>query len=282
LIKHYSFTYLSSGRDLLRLQAKVESRDQDTIIADVDFGKAGTPLQTAKDDSITISRRSRDFYLGKFTPLPGTAMEAHEIRKILPTANVLTGQAATENALKQLNSPHILHVATHGFFLPDQKDELQESRGLQSLDDFAQTPVTENPLLRSGLALANANRLESDSEDGVLTALEASSLNLWGTRLVILSACETGLGDLQNGEGVFGLRRALVISGSESQLLSLWKVDDLATKDLMVDYYRRLTLREGRSEALRQAQLAMLSDSKRRHPLYWASFIPSGNWNQLD
>lgn len=88
--------------------------------------------------------------------------------------------------------------------------------------------------------------------------------------------------NVQNGEGVYGLRRTLVIAGSESQLMTLWKVDDLATKDLMVDYYRRLVSKEGRSEALRQAQLAMLSDSKRQHPYYWASFIASGDWRPLD
>lgn len=143
-------------------------------------------------------------------------------------------------------------------------------------------PETENPLLRSGLALANANRLESGDEDGVLTALEATSLDLWGTQLVVLSACETGMGEVHNGEGVFGLRRALVIAGSESQVMSLWSVGDLATKDLMIDYYRRLLASEGRSEALRQAQLAMLGQENRSHPYYWAGFIPSGNWNRLE
>nr|WP_292996614.1 CHAT domain-containing protein [Nitrosomonas sp.] len=100
--------------------------------------------------------------------------------------------------------------------------------------------------------------------------------------MVVLSACETGVGDVQNGEGVFGLRRTLIIVGSESQLMTLWRVADLATKDLMVDYYRRLVSKEGRSAALRQAQLAMLSGPNHQHPFYWASFIASGDWRQLD
>src|SRR5206468_2188882 len=95
-----------------------------------------------------------------------------------------------------------------------------------------------------------------------LTALEASGLDLWGTRLVVLSACETGLGDVQAGEGVYGLRRALVLAGSESQVMSLWQVSDAATRDLMVAYYKRLQAGEGRTEALRQVQLEMLSSQQ--------------------
>lgn len=98
----------------------------------------------------------------------------------------------------------------------------------------------------------------------------------------MLSACETGAGEVRNGKGVFGLRRALVIAGSETQVMSLWKVGDNATKDLMVDYYTRLVIsKEGRSEAMRQAQLVMLASEDRNHPNYWASFIVSGIWAPL-
>src|SRR5207253_1536836 len=109
-----------------------------------------------------------------------------------------------------------------------------------------------------GLALAGANKRTSGSEDGILTALEASSLDLAGTQLVVLSACETGVGTVQPREGVYGLRRAIVLAGAESQVTSLWKVEDSATKDLMVGFYRRLLAGEGRTEALRQAELEML------------------------
>lgn len=247
----------------------------------MDFGYAGKPIQT---EQIAVNRRSASFRAGVFAPLPGTAAETQAIGKILPTVNVLTGKQATESALKQLNGPQILHVATHGFFLPILPEQPMEERSLQLADAglLLQGPKTENPLLRSGLALANANQLESGGEDGVLTALEATSLDLWGTKLVVLSACETGVGEVYIGEGVFGLRRALVIAGSESQVMSLWKVDDLATKDLMVKYYRQLISNTGRSEALRQAQLAMLTDRKGSHPYYWASFIPSGDWTGLE
>jgi CHAT domain-containing protein len=136
-----------------------------------------------------------------------------------------------------------------------------------------------------------------------LTALEAAGLDLRGTKLVVLSACETGIGDIRSGEGVYGLRRALVLAGAESELMSLWQVSDAATRDLMVEYYKRLQAGEGRAEALRQSQLGMLRDtprneseknrtiplkgaekksSLRSHPFYWASFIPIGDWRSLD
>ena len=205
--------------------------------------------------------------------------------------------------MKRANGPEILHVATHGFFLPDQpRDEggdEGEARGLLLGASQARAAAGgENPLLRSGLALAGANRGQGGAgEDGVLTALEAAGLDLWGTRLVVLSACETGVGEVKNGEGVYGLRRALVLAGSESQVMSLWQVDDAATRDLMISYYRRLRAGEGRTDALRHVQLEMIrtaakteggrsrslssadrAASDRSHPFYWAAFIQSGDW----
>jgi hypothetical protein len=130
--------------------------------------------------------------------------------------------------------------------------------------------------LRSGLALAGANKRQSGNDDGVLTALEASQLDLTGTNLVVLSACETGVGKAENGDGVYGLRRAFVMAGAETQVMSLWKVDDGATRELMEAYYRGLAQGGGRSEAMRQVGLAMLRNRARAHPHYWASFIVSG------
>jgi CHAT domain-containing protein/sporulation related protein len=141
----------------------------------------------------------------------------------------------------------------------------------------------KDPLLRSGLALAGANQGKSGDDDGVLTALEAADLDLTGTKLVVLSACNTGVGDVKNGEGVQGLRRALVLAGSESQVMSLWPVSDEATKDLMILYYNALEDGKGRSEGLRQVQLRMMHGRKdRQHPFYWAAFIQSGEWANLD
>ena len=135
-------------------------------------------------------------------------------------------------------------------------------------------------MLRSGLALAGANLHQGG--DGILTSLEAAGLDLWGTKLVVLSACDTGVGQVQNGDGVYGLRRAFVLAGSETQVMSLWSVSDEGTRDLMVGYYKRLAAGEGRGAAMRAVRLAMLKDPKRSHPFYWASFIVSGEWANLD
>jgi CHAT domain-containing protein len=139
-----------------------------------------------------------------------------------------------------------------------------------------------NPLLRSGLALAGVNRSRNGDDDGLLTALEVAGLDLWGTRLVVLSACDTGLGEIKNGEGVQGLRRALVLAGSESQVISLWAVFDHRVKEFMILYYKALQRGAGRSQALRQVQLQSLRSRDRQHPFYWAPFIQSGEWANLN
>src|SRR5262249_2124135 len=140
----------------------------------------------------------------------------------------------------------------------------------------------ENPLLRSGLFFAGANIGKSGDDDGVLTALEAAGLDLYGTKLVVLSACDTGVGEVKNGDGGYGLRPAFLLAGAETQVMSLWPVSDEGTRELMVDYYKRLLAREGRGEALRQVRLRMLASKDRKHPYYWASFIQSGEWASLD
>ena len=130
------------------------------------------------------------------------------------------------------------------------------------------------------MAGANA-RLSGDGEDGLLTAVEATGLNLWGTRLVVLSACDTGVGEVKTGEGVYGLRRALVLAGAETTMVSLWPVSDAGTRDLMIAFYKVLLRGTGRGEALRNAQLGMLRGRRYRHPYYWASFIQSGAWGPI-
>ncbi len=141
---------------------------------------------------------------------------------------------------------------------------------------FGSAVSGENPLLRSGLVLAGANQLAEGEDDGILTALEAMGLDLTGTELVFLSACDTGVGTVANGEGVYGLRRALVIAGARSQVTTLWKIHDEATRRFVERYYKRLMAGEGRSEALRQVQIGMLRSPALRHPYYWAAFIPIG------
>ena len=198
---------------------------------------------------------------------------------------MLRGTHATEAALKKVAGPRILHIATHGFFLPAEAprpvDAPPGAPASAPAGPQAEATTPENPLLRSGLVLAGANRLSSGGEDGILTALEAAGLDLWGTQMVVLSACETGVGKVTEGDGVHGLRRALVIAGAESLVMSLWQVDDRATRELMAGFYRRLEQGEGRAEALRQVQLQMLRSPRTSHPYYWASFVPTGSWAPL-
>jgi CHAT domain-containing protein len=276
LTERWQITYLTSGRDLLRLSSAVPSRQAPIIIADPDFGL----VDKASVASVSGNRRSNGMAAGtmKFDPLPGTAVEAQALKDILKLKDeqVLMKSKATETALKHVKGPRILHIATHGFFLEDQPSDLESQAGHLLGRDSLQAPKGENPLLRSGLALAGANRLRSGQDDGVLTALEVAGLDLTSTELAVLSACETGVGAVQNGEGVYGLRRALVLAGVRTQIASLWKVDDAATKDLMIDYYRRLQAGAGRSQALREAQLTILRNPARAHPYYWASFIAIG------
>src|SRR4029453_5485803 len=186
-------------------------------------------------------------------------------------------EQATEAAIKQVRGPSILHIATHGFFLSDRKDSSAETRGATDGDSLGEADrrlgrwvaQVKDPLLRSGLALAGANQGHSGDDDGVLTALEVAGLDLWGTKLVVLSACDTGVGEVKNGDGVYGLRRALVLAGAESQMMSLWPVSDRSTSDLMAAYYTRLTNGESRSGAFPQVQLEMLRRKPRAHPYYW-------------
>jgi CHAT domain-containing protein/Tfp pilus assembly protein PilF len=305
LVENHSITYLTSGRDLLHLKARTQPREGTVVIADPLFDLSGSQLENptvASHNAADIipsgkrnpdsarPRRSVDLTTGTFSPLSGTAKEAQAIAALFPGVKPLTQAAATEAKLKQVSAPRILHIATHGFFLPDQPEELKAGNGpgieTGTHDGLMAGPRAvggENPLLRSGLVLAGANQLNGgEGEDGVLTALEAAGLDLWGTKLVVLSACQTGVGEVKNGDGVYGLRRALVLAGAESELMSLWRVDDAATSDMMVEYYKRLKNGEGRTEGLRQVQLKMLRSKDRSHPYYWASFIPVGDWRNLD
>ncbi len=289
LVKKYTFTYLTSGRDLLRVKARTKAQGGGVIFADPSFD-ASAPAPKAGDKSGSRGRRSADLASLSWPPLPGTGQEANAVAATMKGLKLFTGTAATETAVKKVHGPRILHLATHGFFLPDEAPPpasndnragaaapMAGPANLAGLPQQAAPDAGENPLLRSGLAFAGANKLASGEDDGILTALEASGLDLEGTKLVVLSACETGVGKVTNGDGVYGLRRALVIAGAESLVMSLWQVDDQATKDLMVGYYKRLSKGESRSSALREIQLELEGNKKYAHPYYWASFLPAGD-----
>jgi CHAT domain-containing protein/tetratricopeptide (TPR) repeat protein len=295
LVARFSITYLTTGRDLLRMQVRRASKSGPLVIADPAFGEPETVMMAKagetslrpraaanKRRSITTGQNLSAVYFG---PLSGTAQEAHAIQSLFPEAQILIGAQASKVALKRVNAPSILHIATHGFFLQDatvdpppgpEKPEANNTRAIHA------SARIENPLLRSGLALSGANLTKSSSEDGILTALEAANLNLWGTKLVTLSACDTGIGEVRDREGVYGLRRSFFLAGTETLVMSLWPVSDYVTREMMTSYYSGLKRGLGRGEALRQAELAMLKRKGRQHPFYWASFIQSGEWANLD
>jgi CHAT domain-containing protein len=293
LVERYLFTYLTTGRDLLRMQVARASQSEVTVVADPSFGdrkRSTTGGPQSKGPGLSGGRLVSN---GKvtaesldetyFPPLKGTEAEAQAIHKLFPQAHLFVQAEATKAALLKVRAPSILHIATHGFFLFDRKEEQAAKGNTGSSSGHSESSQTsDNPLLRSGLALTGANVNLHGNESGILTALEASNLNLWGTKLVTLSACDTGLGEVRVGEGVFGLRRAFVLSGTESLVMSLWPVGDYATRQMITAYYTGLKNGQGRGEALRKAELAMLKRKGWEHPYYWASFIEFGQWTSLN
>jgi CHAT domain-containing protein len=233
--------------------------------------------------------RSRQMQGLTFSRLAGTKEEVEAIAALMGRSSreIYTGGSASESVLMQRKSPRILHLATHGFFLSDQDWSSMmdgKSRGITITAREAPSgkkPVRiENPFLRSGLALAGANRslAQEGVTDGILTAEKILGLNLRGTDMVVLSACDTGMGDVKNGEGVYGLRRAFTQAGAKSLVMSLWEVPDRETKELMVSFYKNLQSgKMNRAEALRNAALKQRQTVKARYgsdnPYYWGAFV---------
>ncbi|MCA6436222.1 MAG: CHAT domain-containing protein [Bacteroidetes bacterium] len=214
---------------------------------------------------------------GSIEQLPGTEKEVINITKQLNALKVKTktviGKNATETEIKKIQSPSILHIATHGYFLADlSKMEANKVLGVDL------NSAKENPLLRSGLMFANADNVFKENykslnnqDNGVLTAFEALSLNLEKTDLVVLSACETGLGSVKQGEGVYGLQRAFLIAGAKSIIMSLWEVSDDATMDLMTSFYASYSANGDKTTAFNNA--IKLVKTKYKDPFYWGAFV---------
>lgn len=278
----YEITYLSAGRDLLRKNVTASPSWDAFVFADPDF--RSDPGNAADADELRSKLRSaRGFVVSNLPNLPGTRDEAERIKELLPSAQLLLGAEANEPALLRLHAPGILHIATHGLFFEEHANNSgSNSRGFE--EDTGPPPA--NPLLRSALALAGAahqtpraRRSLVPEPDGIVTALELASLNLWGTQLVVLSACNSGRGELKRSQGVYGLRRAIMTAGAETLVTSLWKVDDNTTAQLMQGYYSRLLRGVGRVAALQQAAQQIRQEYP--HPYYWASFIVSGQAGPL-
>ncbi|MCY1077668.1 CHAT domain-containing tetratricopeptide repeat protein [Archangium lansingense] len=292
LVDRFDITYVTSGKDLLTRSANISPAQSVVVMADPDFDSAlgtshlvagGARLPTERSASLerfffTLRPESRDQPL---LPLPGTRKEAEAIQRLLPQARTLMGRDATKEALLTLATPGVLHIATHGFFLEDAKAQVG-TRAVGHCCAAGEIPpisLSDEPLLRSGLVLAGARASSARSdasrrEESWVTALELAGLDLWGTQLVVLSACDTGRGHVKLGQGVYGLRRALMVAGAQTLVTSLWKVRDEATHQLMDSYYRNLLAGQGRGEALRSAMRELRK--RKPHPYYWAPFIAIG------
>lgn len=213
-----------------------------------------------------------------WSDLPGTAQEVSTIKRVFEENKVSTKSftqiSASEENLKAVsgNSPQILHIATHGFFLSEPDKKRKEN----NIDNENTYTLAEDPLLRSGLILSGGNYAWSGKapidgvEDGIVTAYEISQLNLSNTELVVLSACETALGDVKGSEGVFGLQRAFKMTGVKKMIVSLWQVPDKETAELMTAFYSYWMKGKTISDAFAQAQADM---RKKYSPFYWAAFV---------
>lgn len=269
-LEHRLVSYVTSGRDLLRRGPRQAPREPPTIVAAPDYGP------------------------GRFAPLASAGAEAAEVAGRFAGARLLLGPQATKAALIALRGPAVLHIATHGFFarefaLPataaapvalagDARERGMDVEGVLAPVERAVDGDPDAALDRAGLALARANV----SPEGIVTAREIANYDWWGTELVVLSACETGVGAAPSGAGMYGLRSALAQAGAESQVVSLWSVSETSVRALMREFYAELARGTGRAEALRRAKRRMLQQPAFAHPYDWAAFIPAGDWTPLD
>jgi CHAT domain-containing protein/Flp pilus assembly protein TadD len=286
LSERFEIQLLLSTRDLMRIPSAPFTRSA-ILVGAPDFDltadrQRAAPAVPGRASGVSAPSAVRGD--SELKPLPGAQRELQSVRSQLERrgwqTRIYTGPDALEENVKTLRSPRLLHLATHGFFAADA-----ERVHADSADN--RTAIADEPMLRSGLYLAGANRVLKGSapaeglDDGVLTAYEASELSLRGTELVVLSACETGLGVTRNAEGVFGLRRALQEAGTDAVLMSLWKVPDRDTEELMSIFYEAWLSGATKQAALHQAQLEMRNRVRSRRdgqdvPYYWGAFVLVG------
>ena len=290
LLWRYRFHYLTSGRDLLGA-AEPPAHAGPLIVGPPDF-YALQPGSAEGPPALPGQQSGLYAQLQQLERLQGMAAEAEALGKLLPNARMLAGKDASERNLRKEPPSILMHFATHGVFLADQVETAGEVRLPMSRNMV--TPVGPlpdagrwlaplqriSPLSRSALLLAGAAepRNQTDpSADGVLTAEEVLGMNCSGTQSVVMSACETGRGEVRIGQGVYGLRRAFLIAGAESVISSQWQVSDADTVELMKRFYQNLLACEPRVVALHKAMKSLAGNVKLpRHPYYWAPFLVLG------
>ncbi|MBI1769400.1 MAG: CHAT domain-containing protein [Bacteroidetes bacterium] len=262
LNSRYKVILVSNLRDLL---ADTSGPEQSVKTAQL-FG----PIYFGDTKTSSVRTVLNSILSRKMPELPGTKTEIEKIDQILKSAtwssSVHTEGQASERNLKGLHGSTLIHIATHGFFIESMDDDKRVV--------MSSTGEYENPLLLSGLVFSDVANPSDQNNDGLLTAYEVKNLNFSGTDLVTLSACETGSGEIMNGEGVYGLQRAFLLSGVKNILMSLWKVDDLATQELMVLFYQKILSGQSKTDALRSAQSELMK--KYAEPYFWGSFVLIG------
>jgi CHAT domain-containing protein len=272
-----------SIRQLALKEAVKKSNTSIALFGDASFTMDSLAIiknTSANNDATAVyfSGTSRSETKNAWIDLPGTAKEINDIQSLFQSnrivSSIYTKEKATEEGFKLLSgkASAIIHLATHGFFLPEREKKDQLIPG----EDKNAFTLADDPMLRSGIILAGANRVWSGKEpvkareDGIVTAYEISQLDLHNSNLVVLSACETALGDVNGTEGVFGLQRAFKLAGVDNMLLSLWRVPDAETAELMTLFYKYLLQGKTAREALNEAQKEM---RKKYAPYYWAAFV---------
>jgi CHAT domain-containing protein len=284
LVDNVNFSYLNSVRSLITETPKIKSEIKSAILmGDPSFNRDNlddsnnTSFVVQRDFQIPLDTLSRGLNI---TPLPGTKDEINSIEGLLKakkwTTTVFMNDNATEANIKTINSPYVLHLATHGFFLDDSKLKPVKKVNFDNSVLSSLKPKPTNPLFRSGLLLAGVKNYLADhkrinGEDGILTAYETGFLNLSSTELVVLSACETGRGKILNGEGVYGLRKSVFDAGARNLIISLWKVDDKVTKEFMETFYNQWVSNNTIANAFNNTQ--KIIKLKYPQPYYWSAFV---------
>jgi CHAT domain-containing protein len=300
LIEEYTFNYLVAGRDLLAFKSYTEPGQKYVLMGAPDFDLKPSEKQNIiknnniEENRLTASRAANLSELS-FEPLYHAKAELKAIGDIMgpDKCDIFTGPNALEEILFARQSHEILHLATHGFFLGDETLP-SSGRGWEiatfpAVKETYSEPIDrlidiENPLLRSGILLAGAKHSlttgNAGINDGIVTAEKILGMNLHGTKMVVLSACDTGLGEVRSGEGVFGLRRAFIQAGAKSLVMSMWKVPDRETKEMMVQFYQNIKSGMDRCQALRDAALKQIQIVQQRYghtnPRHWGAFVFMG------
>ena len=281
LMEEYEIDYITAGRDIIRFTDTAKAEDRVLIMADPDYdmGLEDIQKETAELNLTSLKGEvSAALSEMEFPRLPETKDEADAIEKLIHgkyEVKNLQDKKAIEEALLDTKKPRLVHLSTHGFFLKDEKLEPEDVIQFQSIDEIKPARI-ENPMLRSGLVFAGVNKsIKEGRDDGILTAEKILGLRLKGTEFVVLSACKTGTGNVNTGEGVFGLKRAFILSGAKTVVISLWSVPSKETTELMTDFYQLMEKGKTKAEALKQAKLNM--KAKNENPFYWGAFVMVGN-----